>query len=77
MFHVPYTVYKGGGTQIARMYSWLPRLPCASAHVMPLGGSRRLAVTVTSQGGFAVDRDWRIVMLDFSALARPYDPPTF
>jgi hypothetical protein len=42
------SVYNGEETQLARLYAWLPRLPRASAHVTPLGGGRRLAVTVTS-----------------------------
>ena len=33
------------------MYVWLPRLPVAGAHVTPLGGGRRWAVTVTSLAG--------------------------
>ena len=33
-------VYKGEGTQLARLYAWLPRLPIAGAHVtLPEGGS--------------------------------------
>jgi hypothetical protein len=50
-------------TQLARLYAWFPRLPDAGAHVTPLEGGRRLAVTVTSQRGVAVDRDRPIVML--------------
>ena len=53
-------VYKEEGTQLARLYAWLPRLPvacmlgsrvypfAAGAQVTPLGGGRRLAVTVPS-----------------------------
>ena len=37
-----------------------PRLPVASAHVTPTEGGRRLAVTVTSERGVTVDRDWPI-----------------
>ena len=42
---------RGWRTQLARLYVWLPRLPVAGAHVTPLGGGRRLAVTVTSLAG--------------------------
>ena len=51
---------------MACLYAWPPRLPVAGAHVTPLEGGRRLAVTVTSQRGVAVDRDRPIAMLDFS-----------
>ena len=54
------SVYNGEETQLARLYAWLPRLPRAGAHVTPLGGGRRLVVTVTSWG-VNVDRDQPIV----------------
>jgi hypothetical protein len=47
---------------LVRLYAWLPCLPVAGAHVTPLGGGRRLVVTVTAdhmaraggvQGGFS------------------------
>ena len=42
---------RGWRTQLARLYVWLLRLPVAGAHVTPLGGRRRLAVTATSLRG--------------------------
>jgi hypothetical protein len=74
-------VYKGEETQLADTVGAPVCLApasirCRRARHTALGG-RRLAVTVTSQRGVAMDRDRPIAMLDFSVslvLDRPTDP---